>query len=172
MKTLILTNGSKTTAEEKDEIPMLDYFKGNFRTVSSLAKELKEYSDVDTYIISEEFGWVKGENKFKDVKKNSVEDEKFSEEIIEKLDHSDIVIILLPREKFQSLIIENWEKIVQKAKKGSIWCLGASKYILKSLQIKELENKNIKLITYERKGVVKLGKKEKRTLIRKIKNRN
>ena len=104
MKSLIITNGSKTTQKDSEDTLMMDYFKGSFKIVSKLAEELNEYTDLETFIVSDDFGLIKGEENFKDVKNRNLDkNEEILSRILPKVRNTDVLIILLTGSKFESI---------------------------------------------------------------------
>ncbi len=49
MKAIILTEEAKTVADDADDPELIDYFKGQFRPVTALVKELSEVANTDVY---------------------------------------------------------------------------------------------------------------------------
>jgi len=173
MRCLIITNASKTIDEENNgNTLMLEYYKGSFRIVSILVNELKIFSNVKTFIFSDKFGLVEGDDKLKEIKqKEQTKKELELEKILSYISNSDTVVILLTSKYFKKIIKKNWKQITSRAKNNSTWCLGASPSNLRSLSFENLKSKGVELIIYKRKGVAPLGKESKRQLIDTLKKK-
>ncbi|AEM59073.1 hypothetical protein HISP_17235 [Haloarcula hispanica N601] len=167
----IFAEDAGTTREETD-IPFKRFYQGGFLTVSSLADQLGEYGDVQLHILSERFGLVRGgEN----VNKCRPQDQAASEDegevlstVLERVADSDVVVILLSSSRFDSLIVSNWEQIVDRAKPDSVWCLGAARSSLDAIDFDPLQQKNCEIVTYERVGVARISNEVREKLLEQV----
>ena len=173
MKISIFAEDAGTTREETD-IPFKQFYQGGFLTVSSLANQLGEYGDVQLHILSEEFGLVKGEENVDEYihhpQEASDEGEVLST-ISKRVSDSDIVVILLSLSKFDSLVGSNWGQITDQAKPGSVWCLGAARSSLDAIDCGLLQQKNCKIVTYERVGVARISNEAREELLKEVEQR-
>lgn len=163
----IFAEDSETTRDETD-IPFRDYYKGNFRPISSLANQLEKYGTVSIRIISDDYGLVRGDE---------MVDSYLSKEGDAKLDNSnilnelckgassDVVVILLSTPTFNSLIVDNWSRIAEEARSESIWTLGAARSSLESIDFDIIQRKGCNVITYERVGVARISNEVREELL-------
>ena len=162
------------TTREETEIPFQEYYQGGFLTISSLADQLNEYGDVQLHILSERFGLVRGEET---VDKRLTQDQAASEDeevlstVLERAADSDVVVILLSSSRFDSLVVSNWEQFVERAKPNSVWCLGAARSSLDSINFDPLQQKNCEIVTYERVGVARIGNETREELLEQVEQR-
>lgn len=174
MNISIFAEDAGTTRDETD-IPFQEFYEGGFLTISSLANQLNEYGDVRLHILSEQFGLVRGEDT---VDKSLPQDQAASEderdvlsEILERAADSDVVVILLSSAKFDSLVVSNWEQIVDWAKPDSVWCLGAARSSLDAIEYEPLQQKSCEIVTYERVGVARIGNETREELLKLVEQR-
>jgi hypothetical protein len=162
MKAHIFTEDSSTTSEDRTK-PAKEYFQGLFGMVAKLTDELSESADTNLHILSEEFGVLKGDQSIVDStesKKDSSVDifERTRETLITASGEADVMVILLSKDSFEKTAGEIWPKLVEEAKADSIWCIGAARGTLNSIDIEKLQEKNCTVITYQRVGVARIGK--------------
>ena len=174
MNISIFAEDAGTTREETD-IPFKEYYQGGFLTISSLADQLNEYGDVQLHILSEQFGLVRGEET---VDKCLPQDQAASEDkgevlrkVLERAADSDVVVILLSSSRFDSLVVSNWEEIVGRAKSDSVWCFGAARSSLGAIDFDPLQQKNCKIVTYERVGVARISNEAREELLEQVEQR-
>ena len=172
MNISIFVEDAGTTGEETDT-PFKKYYKGGFLTISSLADQLNGYGDVQLHILSEQFGLVRGDET---VDKYLPQDQPASEEgervlntVLERIDSSDVVIILLSSSKFNSLVVSNWSEIVERANPDSVWCLGAARSSIGAIDFDPLQEKNCGIVTYERVGVARISNEAREELLEEVK---
>jgi len=160
------------TTREETEILFKEFYQGGFLTVSSLVDELDKYGNVHLHIISERFGLVSGEeyvDSYIDQDQAVSEDEReVLSTIFERVADSDVVIILLSSSKFDSLVVNNWEQIVDRAKPDSVWCLGAARSSLAAVGFDSLRQKGCKVVTYERVGVARISNEAREELLQQV----
>jgi hypothetical protein len=170
----IYTDDTGTTREETD-IPFKQFYQGGFLTISSLADQLDKYGDVQLHILSERFGLVRGEetiDKYLPQDQAASEDEgEFLSTVIERAADSDVVVILLSSSKFDSLVVNNWKEISDRAKPGSVWCLGAARSSLDAIDSDPLQRKSCEIITYRRVGVARISKETREELLEQVEQR-
>ena len=174
MNISIFAEDSGTTQEETD-IRFKEYYQGGFLTISSLADQLDGYGDVQLHILSEQFGLVRGKDT---VDKCLPQDQAASEDegeilstVLERAADSDVVVILLSSSRFDSLVVSNWEQIVDRAKPDSVWCLGAARSSLDAIDFDPLEQKNCEIVTYERVGVARISNEAREELLEQLEQR-
>jgi hypothetical protein len=171
MKISIFAEDAGTTREETD-IPFKQFYEGAFLTISSLANQLDEYGDVQLHILSERYGLVRGEVKVDEYihqdKAEGKDEESVLSTILENAGESDVVVILLSASKFNSLVANNWERIADRAKTDSIWCLGAARSSLAAVDFDLLRQKDCKVVTYERVGVARISNEAREELLEKV----
>jgi hypothetical protein len=167
----IFTEGSKTTAEDRD-LPLSEYYEGLFNIVLNLYEELDEVSEAHLRVLSEEYGVGDGDEPMSSVMTGKETPvgfdgmvEEATEEMLDAASRGDVVVILLSTEVFDATVEESWAEIVDAAKTDSVWCLGAAKGSLDSLDIEALEKKVSKVLTYRRKGVARIGKDTREDLL-------
>ena len=170
----IFTEDAGTTREETD-IPFKEYYQGGFLTISSLADQLNEFGDVQLHILSGQFGLVKGEEAVdkclsQDQAASEGEEEVLST-VLERAADSDVVVILLSSSRFDSLVVSNWEQIADRAKPDSVWCLGAARSSLDSINFDPLQQKNCEIVTYERVGVARISNEAREELLEQVEQR-
>ena len=174
MNISIFAEDAGTTRKETD-IPFKEYYQGSFLTISSLADQLDGYGDVQLHILSEQFGLVRGEET---VDKCLPQDQATSEDegevlntVLERAADSDVVVILLSSSRFDSLVVSNWEQIVERAKPDSVWCLGAARSSLDAIDFNPLQQKNCEIVTYERVGVARISNEAREELLEQVEQR-
>jgi len=174
MNISIFAEDAGTTREETD-MPFQKYYQGGFLTISSLADQLNEYGDVQLHILSERFGLVRGEET---VDKCPPQDQAASEDegealstVLERAADSDVVVILLSSSIFDSLVVSNWEQLVERAKPDSVWCLGAARSSLDAIDFDPLQQKNCEIVTYERVGVARISNEAREELLEQVEQR-
>ncbi|MCU4752399.1 hypothetical protein OB919_10430 [Halobacteria archaeon AArc-curdl1] len=170
----IFTEDAGTTREETN-IPFKEFYQGGFLTISSLADQLNEYGDVQLHILSERFGLVKGEQTVDKCHPQGQAASEYEEEalstVLERAADSDVVVILLSTSRFDSLVQSNWEQITDRAKPGSVWCLGAARSSLDAIDCNLLQQKNCEIVTYERVGVARISNEAREELLKEVEQR-
>lgn len=171
MNISIFAEDAGTTREETD-IPFKEFYQGGFLTVSSLANQLDKYGDVQLHILSEEFGLVKGEGNVDEFIPHSQGASDDAGEVLstisERSSDSDVVVILLSLSRFDSLVVSNWEQITDRAKPGSVWCLGAARSSLDAIDFDPLQQKGCEIVTYERVGVARISNEAREELLEQV----
>jgi hypothetical protein len=172
MNISIFVEDAGTTREETD-IPFKQYYEGGFLTISSLADQLNGYGDVQLHILSEQFGLVRGDET---VDQYLPQDQAAGEEegevlntVLEMVDDSDVVVILLSSSRFDSLIANNWGEIVDRANTASVWCLGAARSSIDAIDFDPLREKNCGIVTYNRVGVARISDEAREELLEEVK---
>ncbi len=175
MQTHIFAEGSNTTAKSRGH-PVKEYYQGLFGTVVGLHDELADLSDSHLHVLSETFGVINGEEILSEV--SNEEDEPLgNEEMVEQAkaellnaaDDADVMVILLSTDVFQKTVGEVWNNLVEAAKPGSIWCLGAARSSLDALDLDALESKGCTVLTYQRVGVARIGTETREELLEAVK---
>jgi hypothetical protein len=170
MKISIFAEDAGTTREETD-IPFKQFYQGAFLTISGLADQFDEYGDVQLHILSERYGLVRGEAKVDEYIHQDKAEGKDEETVLTMLENaaeSDVVVILLSASRFDSLVANNWERIADRAKTDSIWCLGAARSSLAGVDFDLLRQKGCKVVTYERVGVARISNEAREELLEKV----
>ncbi len=164
MKAAIFTEGSTTTSESTESYS--DYFEGSFLSVNSLAEELSGYCDTEIHILSEAYGYIRGEDSVHP--KQSVDfdesSKKFKESFLSQISDLDVVVILLTTDTFKHILAPSWDEILGQSKPDSIWCIGTSRSALNSVNLESLESQHPVLI-YQRRGVARVGTETREELI-------
>jgi hypothetical protein len=141
--------------------------------VAGLADEISESADTSLHIISEEFGILSGSQS---VATASISDQATStdlwknaqEELLTAAGESDVMVILLSTDAFEKTAGEIWPELVKEAKPGSVWCIGAARSTLESVDFKQLDNKDCRVILYQRVGVARLGSETRDELLQAV----
>jgi len=162
----IFAKGSGTVSENTDGLTFEEYFQGHFRTIRNTKEELEEFADVDLYLLSSEFGYVRG-NEFVDEasRYSNGKETDFVDSMVDALPKLDVVLIILPGSDFEEIITERWDEIAEAAKPGSIWCLATSESTLRYIREDKLTDKGCKVLTYHRVGVARLDQETRNRLI-------
>ena len=168
MQIEIFTEGSGTTADPESVEQVKDYFKGGFLPVTDIANEIGQSGDVIIHILSEEYGYLLGSD---DVSKlNSSNDDgrskvEFERSLLQASTTADIIVVLLTTTTFEETVTSQWENLVSNADQDSIWCFGASKGALSSVDIEQLESRVNSVVLYQRVGVARIDTETRQELI-------
>jgi hypothetical protein len=170
MKAAIFTEGSLTTDDSADNFA--DHFEGSFLSVNTIMDEVSNYCETEVHILSEQYGYVRGSER---VHKNrsvdiNEEREKFVRSLLSATGDLDVILLLFTSDVFSEIVAANWNQLVERAKSGSIWCIGTSKGALNSINIETLEQDHPVLI-YQRRGVARLGTETREELIDQIRSK-
>lgn len=166
MQIEIFTEGSGTTADPKDSNYIRDFFQGGFLPVKDLADKLESFGEVTLHIMSDEHRYLLGSDDISSLDSSDKRSqEEFQKSLIEASEDADLVIILLTTSTFKETVSSQWNEIVSKINEDSIWCLGASKGALNSIDIEQLELAVRAVILYQRVGVARIDTDSKRRLI-------
>ena len=177
MEVHIFAEGSKTTADNPEN-PLTEYYQGLFGMVAGLHEELDEVADAELHIISEEFGIGDGSDSFATLRSkrdapvgfdNMAEMSRTA--LLDAAEDADVMIILLSTDVFDVAVNEIWDELVDVAKPNSIWCLGAARSSLNSIDSEALEAKGCTVLTYRRKGVARLGTETRDELLDMVRER-
>jgi hypothetical protein len=177
MQTHIFAEGSNTTADTTD-LSVTEYYQGLFGMVAGLHDELAEFSDSHLHVLSEEYGVIDGDAVLSEVSNEGVTPvgseemvEQAKAELLDAADDADGMVILLSNDVFQKTVGEVWNNLVEAAKPGSIWCLGAARSSLDSLDLDALESKGCTVLTYQRVGVARIGTETREELLAAVKQK-
>jgi len=166
-KAVLITNDSKTTNEDADRI--MEYYGGGFKEIRKLEDNLRNFCDVDTYIISKKYGLLKGDDPVEKITKNLNQPssyQKASKKILSKVENKDIIIILLKKDILEIIVTDYWDKIIENIKDESTLCMSISSSLMEKIDIEKLEKvKNMRVIIYQRRGVARLDKETKNRLM-------
>jgi hypothetical protein len=166
MKSVIFTEASSTTAELTEDQEVREYFKGGFLSVASLESDLAEFGETELHILSEDYGHLVGNEKSSNIIKSQASGVKsFKEALHSAAGESDAIVILLTKSTFESVVGESWQTVCAEAQRGSIWCFGASKSALSSINLDLLEQKDCDILTYERVGVARISSETREDLL-------
>ncbi len=168
----IFTEGSGTTATREDVEFILDFFEGGFLPVKDLFKDLGEYGDVTVHILSDEYRYAHGSHSVSNLDRISTQDDthQFSQAILRAAQTADVVVILLTQSTFEDTVVNQWEEIVSNAQKSSIWCFGASRTALSSIDLSKLQSSVDSVIVYQRVGVARISSEYKEQLSEAVAN--
>lgn len=169
MKSVIFTEASSTTAELTEDQEVREYFKGGFLSVASLESDLAEFGETELHILSEDYGHLVGDEKSSSITKSQASGVKsFKEALHSAAGESDVIVILLTKSTFESVVGESWQTVCTEAQRGSIWCFGASTSALSSINLDILEQKDCDILTYERVGVARISSETREDLLEKL----
>lgn len=176
MQAHIFVEESSTTAENRDQ-PVKQYYQGLFRMVKGLHDELAEFTDAHLHVLSATYGILDGEDILSAVSEGQEpvgSDEMLEQAISELLNaagEADVIVVLLSTDVFQDTVGEVWNDLIDEAKPNSIWCLGAARSALDTLQFDELESKGCMILTYQRVGVAHIGTETREELLEALKRK-
>jgi hypothetical protein len=173
MRIEIFTEGSETTQDEQNFGVFSDFFRGQFISVQSLAESLAEYGEVNLHILSDEFGYVTGSDTPTDRTESLSKTDytEFSNALVAAAGKADVIVVLLTADIFNRVVSGQWEDLVQKSDKDKIWCLGASRGALSSVNLSGLQEQDTEVIIYERVGVARIGNETRESLLESISSR-
>lgn len=172
MKAHVFAEGSNTTAEDLTK-PAKEYFQGLFGMVAGLTDELSEPADTSLHVLSEEFGVLRGDQLIADVteaEQDGAADlwECSQKELLTAAREADVMVILLSVDAFEKTAGEIWPELVEAAKPDSIWCIGAARSSLDSIEFGKLEDKGCSVISYQRVGVARIGTETREELLQAV----
>ena len=172
MKAHIFAEGSNTTADDRTK-PAKEYFQGLFGMVAGLTEELSESTEANLHILSKEFGVLNGNQSIANGTKSRQETsanlwESAQEELLTAAGEADVMVILLSTDAFEKTAGDIWPELVEEAKPGSIWCIGAARSTLESVDFEKLEDKGCQVITYRRVGVARIGTETREELLQAV----
>jgi hypothetical protein len=141
--------------------------------VSGLTNELSNSADTSLHVISEEFGVLKGTQPIADATKPDQEAtaevwESAQKELLTAAGEADVMVILLSTNVFDKTAGNIWPELVEEAKPGSIWCIGATRGTLDSVDLEKLEDKGCQVISYQRVGVARIGTETREELLQAV----
>lgn len=172
MKAAIFAEGSRTTASTSEHLTISDYFQGTFQPVAGLADDLSQYVSTDLHILSDSHGYVRGDTALNEISKRDVDtseaEERFSDAIVTAAADADIIVVLLSAATFREIVEENWGGILAATQEETIWCFGASRSALQSINLSDLEAKADSVIVYERVGVAPIGQETRNQLLQQV----
>lgn len=172
MKAHIFAEGSNTTADDRTK-PAKEYFQGLFGMVAGITDELSESAEPCLHILSEEFGVLNGNQSIANATKSDQETsanlwESAQKELLTAAEEADVMVILLSTDVFEKTAGNIWPELVEEAKPGSIWCIGAARSTLDSVDFEKLEDKGCQVITYQRVGVARIGTETREELLQAV----
>jgi len=172
MKAHIFAEGSNTTAEDRTK-PANEYFQGLFGMVAGLTDELSESTEATLHILSEEFGVLNGNQSIANATKSAQGTstnvwESAQEELLTAAEEADVMVILLSTDAFEKSAGDIWSELVEEAKPGSIWCIGAARSTLETVDFEKLEDKGCQVISYQRVGVARIGTETREELLQTV----
>lgn len=170
MQAHLFAEDSNTTAEDRN-LPVEEYYEGLFGPVAGLHEELAEHTTATLHVLSEEFGVTRGHERVADLETRDspvgVEEmtDAAREELRDAATDADVMVVLLSTDVFQATVGETWSDLVAAAKPGSIWCLGAARSALEGVDLVALETDGRTVLTYERRGVARIGTETREQLL-------
>ena len=172
MKAHIFAEGSNTTDEDRTK-PAKEYFQGLFGMVAGLTDKLSESAETSLHVLSEEFGVLNGDQPITNATKSGQETsgnvwESAQEELRTAAGEADVMVILLSTDAFEKTAGDIWPELVDEAKPGSIWCIGAARSTLESVDFEKLEDKGCQVISYQRVGVARIGTETREELLQAV----
>lgn len=169
MQIEIFTEESGTTAEKDSVERVEEFFRGGFLPIKDLSTELGSYGDVSIHILSEKYGYLRGSDSTDGLGTSDGDlgeaTRDFSDAISEVSRTADVIVILLTKSVFEETVTEQWEDLVSNSKPNSIWCLGASRSAISSVDIDKLRSKAQAVVVYQRVGVARISTEYKEELI-------
>lgn len=172
MKSVIFTEDSSTTAESAEGKRVKDYFQGGFLSVASLEEDLAKFGETELHILSEKYGHLTGNqasSKITDSPSSGMKS--FRETLHSAVSEADIIVVLLTKSTFESVVKDSWQTLTSQVQSGTIWCIGASKSSLSSVDLSKLEQNGCEVLTYERVGVARIGSETRGDLLRHIESK-
>ena len=172
MKADVFAENSNTTADDRTE-PAKEYFQGLFGMVVGLTDELSQSADTSLHVLSEEFGVLRGNQPIADAT-GSEQDASADfwkgaqERLLTAAGEADVMVILLSTDAFEKTAGKIWPDLVEEAKPQSIWCIGAARSTLESVELEKLEQKGCQVISYQRVGVARIGTDTREELLRAV----
>jgi hypothetical protein len=172
MKAHIFAEDSNTTAEDRTK-PAKEYFQGLFGMVAGLTEELSESAETSLHVLSEEFGVLNGNQSIANATQSDQETsanlwESARKQLLTAAGEADVMVILLSTDAFEKTAGDIWPELVEEAKPGSIWCIGAARSTLDSIEFESLEDKGCQVITYQRVGVARIGTETRKELLQAV----
>lgn len=165
----IFTEDSGTTVDIESVEQVKDYFKGGFLSVMNLANEIGQSGDVTIHILSEEYGYLLGSDDVSKLNSSGDDDGRsqveFERSLLQASSTADIIVVLLTTTTFEETVTSQWEGLVSNADQDSIWCFGASKGALSSVDIEQLESRVDSVVLYQRVGVARIDTETRQVLI-------
>jgi len=164
------TNPSSNSENSVDIVEAREYFKGTFRVVNEIVDSLDDYGNVSLQILSKEYGIIDGreplqdsqiEYPFEEVLKTA------SQKLVDDVSNADVVVLLLTRNSFNTVVDGNWDELCAAAKEGSYWCISASQSCFDTIDLSLLYEKDCTVLKNVRLGVERIstGSREELTSI-------
>lgn len=153
MKATIITEDSQTTAETSQDVKVKEYFKGAFLSVRTLEEKLSSFCDTQIVVYSEEYGYLRG-NDLMDKRGNQ---ETPNQLLVQEINSSDVVVILLSTAVFEDVIADRWSDLTDSVGSEDIWCLGVSQGALNSIDVDVLEENECDVFIYRKVGVARIS---------------
>jgi hypothetical protein len=176
MNVSIFAEGAQTTADVEEGNIARHYFRGLFEPISNLDEEISKYAKTELHILSEEFGYLKGETPIQGTtSKNTSSEEsrnRFANEIVLSGKNADVIVVLLSASTFKDTVGSKWDDIMSTAQKDTIWCFGASKGALGSIDIPALKSQVESVIIYQILGVAPMGSDTRTQLLNIVRERD
>ncbi len=177
MKAYIFAEGSNTTADSPDTT-VKEYYQGLFGMIAGLTEELEDFAESKLYVFSEDHGILEGNESFVDARESHEapvgKDKMVNQaqaEMLRAAETADVMVVLLSTDVFRSIVTPLWDELVDEAKPGSIWCLGAARSALDELDTSALEAKGCTVLTYRRVGVARIGTETRTELLEIVKQK-
>jgi len=170
MQIEIFTEDSGTTADPESVEQVKEFFKGGFLPVKDLKDEIEQAGDVTIHVLSEEYGYlIDSDDVYKlNTSNNRRSKGDFVNSLIQASISADMIVILLTTSTFEEFVSSQWDNLVSNASQDSVWCLGASKGALSSVDIEQLESEVESVILYQRVGVARIDTTTKDDLIESV----
>jgi len=172
MQIEVFTEGSGTTADQDDVKSVVDFFKGGFLPVKDLVTDLDEYGDLTIHILSNQYGYVQGSDAVTSLSEDDSRNgtERFSQAILQASKTADVLVLLLTKTTFEETVVTQWDELISNVNKSSIWCFGASRNALSSIDLDELRSSVDAVIVYQRVGVARISSEYKKQLLEAVSN--
>lgn len=170
----VFTEGSATLRDNPGST-VKDYFGGGFSSIRTLVNSLSDYGDVTLHVLSDELGYVTGDDRVGDdkVEKLSMEDyelekRSFRSKMQESASEADATVLLFTKDSFRTLVATQWTQLVEASAGDGIWCIATSESAFDTVDLSQLEGR---VIRYPRVGVARIGTETREELISAIQER-
>ena len=170
-RAVVFTEDSPTVKGDESDT-LVEYYGGNFLPAKKTYEQLDDICDTDLYVVSGGFkdGVENGDVTAGDVIGEGDHDEDAlsslaAKTMLDEIAAADIVVILFSSDLFEGTVTQRWNELTERARGGSVWCLGAPRSLLAELSLTRLEDKGCTVITYERVGVARIDTETRDDLI-------
>lgn len=171
MRAHVFAEASSTTSDDPSR-QLDEYYEGLFGMVKGLASDLEALAETDLHVLSEEYGVASSNRSYSELKGEYPESVEFEgmvsqtrEALVAAAKDADVMVVLLSTDVFDATVAAEWKALVDAAKPGSIWCLSAARSSLESVDLEALRETDCTVLTYERRGVARIGSETRDELL-------